>query len=41
MIDNTILLHDKKMKASDFSVGPVVENTSANAEDTGSVPGPG
>ena len=29
------------MKASDFSVGPVVENTSANAEDTGSVPGLG
>ena len=29
------------MKPSDFPGGPVVENTSANAEKTGSIPGPG
>ena len=31
----------KKKKKQDFPGGPVVENPSANAGDTGSIPGPG
>ena len=29
-----------KIKAKDFAGGPVVKNLPANAEDTGSIPGP-
>ena len=29
-----------KIKAQDFAGGPVVKNPPANAEDTGSIPGP-
>ena len=36
-----LLLKKKKKTLQDFSGGPVAGNVSVNAEDTGSIPGPG
>ena len=40
-IRQEVLLHSKKLLFWDFPGGTVNENSSANAGDTGSIPGPG